>query len=161
MEKLYYWFVHVHSFIHNEKGLTHLWGKMEKPREKSATVSQPLNIPLTLFCALYPPSTPRRKWQPTPVFSPKNSHGQRSLVGYSPRGRKEVTEYTLMPPNTEMPTQLWLRLLILSAPYQFPNQCEEYISWSLWELSVLWSGSGKKTKEVTCATAESGPRRKE
>ena len=26
----------------------------------------------------------RRKWQPTPVFSPGKSHGQRSLVGYSP-----------------------------------------------------------------------------
>ena len=31
----------------------------------------------------------RRKWQPTPVFLPGESHGWRSLVGYSPRGRKE------------------------------------------------------------------------
>ena len=31
----------------------------------------------------------RRKWQPTPVFLPGESHGQRSLVGYSPRGHKE------------------------------------------------------------------------
>ena len=31
----------------------------------------------------------RRKWQPTPVFSPGKSHGQRNLVGYSPWGRKE------------------------------------------------------------------------
>ena len=31
----------------------------------------------------------RRKWQPTPVFLPGESHGQRSLVGYSPWGRKE------------------------------------------------------------------------
>ena len=30
----------------------------------------------------------RRKWQPTPVFLPGESHGQRSLVGYSPWGRK-------------------------------------------------------------------------
>ena len=29
------------------------------------------------------------QWQPTPVFLPGESHGQRSLVGYSPRGRKE------------------------------------------------------------------------
>ena len=28
----------------------------------------------------------RRKWQPTPVFMPGKSHGQRSLVGYSPWG---------------------------------------------------------------------------
>ena len=31
----------------------------------------------------------RRKWQPTPVFLPGKSDGQRSLVGYSPWGRKE------------------------------------------------------------------------
>ena len=30
-----------------------------------------------------------RKWQPTPVFLPEKSHGQRSLVGSSLRGRKE------------------------------------------------------------------------
>ena len=28
----------------------------------------------------------RREWQPTPVFLPGESHGQRSLVGYSPWG---------------------------------------------------------------------------
>ena len=28
-------------------------------------------------------------WQPTPVFLLGESHGQRSLVGYNPRGRKE------------------------------------------------------------------------
>ena len=31
----------------------------------------------------------RRKWQPSPVFLPGESHGQRSLVGYSPQGHKE------------------------------------------------------------------------
>ena len=31
----------------------------------------------------------RRKWQPTPVFLPEKSHGQRSLAVYSPWGRKE------------------------------------------------------------------------
>ena len=31
----------------------------------------------------------RRKWQPTPVFLPGKFRGQRSLVGYSPWGRKE------------------------------------------------------------------------
>ena len=32
----------------------------------------------------------RRKWQPTPVFLPGESHIRRSLVGYSPRGCKEL-----------------------------------------------------------------------
>ena len=31
----------------------------------------------------------RRAWQPTPVFLPGESHGQRSLAGYSPLGCKE------------------------------------------------------------------------
>ena len=31
----------------------------------------------------------RRQWHPTPVLLPGKSHGWRSLVGYSPRGRKE------------------------------------------------------------------------
>ena len=38
----------------------------------------------------------RRAWQPTPVFLPEESHGQRSLEGYSPQGHKEsyMTEET-------------------------------------------------------------------
>ena len=40
----------------------------------------------------------KRKWQPTPVFLPGKSHGQRSLAGYSPCGYKVrhdlVTEHT-------------------------------------------------------------------
>ena len=31
----------------------------------------------------------RRKWQPTPVFLPGESHGRRSLVGCSPWGHEE------------------------------------------------------------------------
>ena len=45
----------------------------------------------------------RREWQPTPVFLPAESHGQRSraTVGYSPWGRKEldVTEVTEHAPD--------------------------------------------------------------
>ena len=38
----------------------------------------------------------RRKWQPTPVFLPGESHRQRSLGDYSPWGHKEsdMTEAT-------------------------------------------------------------------
>ena len=31
----------------------------------------------------------KKEWQPIPVFLPGESHGQRSLAGYSPRGHKE------------------------------------------------------------------------
>ena len=44
----------------------------------------------------------RRAWQPTPVFLPGESHGQRSLVGYSPQGgteldMTEVTQHAPLP----------------------------------------------------------------
>ena len=32
----------------------------------------------------------RREWQPTPVFLPEKSHGQRILAGYSPWGHQEL-----------------------------------------------------------------------
>ena len=32
----------------------------------------------------------KRKWQPTPVFLPEKSQGQRSLVDYNPKGCKEL-----------------------------------------------------------------------
>ena len=50
----------------------------------------------------------RRKWQSTPVLLPGKSHGQRSLVGYSPWGRKESD-------TTE-------RLHLLTYELEFSNQ---------------------------------------
>ena len=46
----------------------------------------------------------RRKWQPTPVFLPGESHGQRSLTGHGPWGHREsdttaVTKHALVCPN--------------------------------------------------------------
>ena len=32
----------------------------------------------------------RRAWQPTPVFLPGKLQGQRSMVGYTPQGRKDL-----------------------------------------------------------------------
>ena len=39
----------------------------------------------------------RRTWQPTPVFLPGESHGQRSLAGYSPCSLEEsdMTEHSI------------------------------------------------------------------
>ena len=42
----------------------------------------------------------RRKWQPTSVFLPGKSHGQRSLADYSPWGRKELD--TAEPPHNSI-----------------------------------------------------------
>ena len=45
-----------------------------------------------------------RKWQPTPVFLSGESHGQRSLAGYSPWGRKELDMTEHSHPHTYTPT---------------------------------------------------------
>ena len=50
----------------------------------------------------------RRKWQCTPAFLPGKFHGQRSLVGYSPWGHKELgkTEHA----HTHTHTQIQMKL---------------------------------------------------
>ena len=53
----------------------------------------------------------RRKWQPTPVFLPGKSHGQRSLAGYSPWGSKRLRHNLV----TKQKQQLWVHG-ILTAP---------------------------------------------
>ena len=54
----------------------------------------------------------RRAWQPTPVFMPRESHGQRSLAGYGPLGHIEssATEATLA-------CMWWLRKQTLEPNY--------------------------------------------
>ena len=49
----------------------------------------------------------RRKWQPTVVFLPGKSHGQRSLAGYSAWGYKEsdMTEHTFYSTDEEIASQ--------------------------------------------------------
>ena len=49
----------------------------------------------------------RRKWQPTPVFLPGESHRQRSLADYSPQGHKESH------------TAEWLTLLLLQKEWRW------------------------------------------
>jgi len=60
------------------------------------------NIPANAGNARFDPCVEkvpwRRKWQPTLVFLPAKSHGQRSPLGYSPWGRKEsdITEHACL-----------------------------------------------------------------
>ena len=58
----------------------------------ASPVAQGIRLPIqeTWVQSLCREDPRRRKWQPTPVFLPGKSHAQRSLVGYSPRGSKEL-----------------------------------------------------------------------
>ena len=69
-------------------------GRREGTRDREATSCLKKAVPgVRAFCL--PPYSwvrkiPwRRAWQPTPVFLPGESHGQRSLEGWSPWGHKE------------------------------------------------------------------------
>ena len=54
----------------------------------------------------------RRKWQPIPVFLLGKSHGQRSLVGYSPWGCKEIDRTEGLSTQREIK----MEILMLSLP---------------------------------------------
>ena len=56
----------------------------------------------------------RRKWQPTPVFLPGKSQGQRSLVDYSPWGHKEsdTTEWLNLPSYNATVWDTWQRYFL-------------------------------------------------
>ena len=59
----------------------------------------------------------RRAWQPTPVFWPGESHGQKSLAGYSPNSCKESDTaegavHACTMPVTEQLLRMCLLLLI-------------------------------------------------
>ena len=53
----------------------------------------------------------RRKWQPTPVFLLGKSHGQRSLVGYSPLVAKSWTQLRTHSQGCEWQVPVWVVLV--------------------------------------------------
>ena len=73
-----------------------------RPRIEPASLKSPALVSVFF-------TTWRRKWQPTPIFLPGEFHGQRSLVGCSPWGGKELdmTEQLILSlplPPPENPT---------------------------------------------------------
>ena len=72
------------------------WASLVAQTVKCLSAMQETQVPSPGLLETQGSSDPwRRKWQPTPVFLPGKSHGQRSLVGYCPWGRKEsdMTEW--------------------------------------------------------------------
>ena len=62
----------------------------------------------------------RRKWQPTPVFLPGESRGQRSLAGDSPWGHKSVGHNSVAKQQRSCFTMLYLFLLCNQMKHAFP-----------------------------------------
>ena len=65
-----------------------------------------------------------RKWQPNPVFLPKESHGQRSPEGYSPQGRK----------GWDMTAWLGTQHTIIFHCMNIPHFVHPYIYWWMYGL---------------------------
>ena len=92
----------------------------------------------------------RRKWQPAPVFLPGKFHGQRSLAGYSPWGRKEsdMTEH-----STHRHTDTHTYTHIYTHIYTYLSQGDQMSlnsTYIIKEFSVLkqkWEGGLSEEKE--------------
>ena len=89
-----------------------------KPRslalqEDSLLSEPPGKLP---YVCVYTHTYGQMKWQPTPVLLPGESHGHRSLVGYSPWGHKEsdMTEW-LTHTHTHTHVTLVVKNVIASA----------------------------------------------
>ena len=123
---------------------------MEEPGRLQSTgplrVRQDWTTSLSLFTFMHW----RRKWQPTPVFLPGGSEGQRSQVGFCLWGRTEsdTTDATQQ-------QQIFTNILLGSSITKILNTCHS--TWEMrlkkwnWSLKKSWYmllRNGKKKKKV-------------
>ena len=80
--------LHLLCLIHC-RGILYYWAIRGNPKGLVYFISKQKQRKMFKRVRLIKPIVWRRKWQPTLVFWPGESHGRRSLVGYSPRGCKE------------------------------------------------------------------------
>ena len=85
------WCLFVNTCVFN------MWTSLVTQTVKNRPAVQWFNPWIAVTCLQWPGFNPwignmpwRRKWQSIPVFLPGEFHGQRSLVGYSLWGRKEL-----------------------------------------------------------------------
>ena len=64
----------------------------------------------------------RRKWQPTPVFLPGETHGRRSLAGYSPWSRKQSDTLSNLAQHLHSAGRRGVAWTLLLGAGAFPSQ---------------------------------------
>ena len=107
----------------------------------------------------------KRAWQPTPVFLPGGSHGQRSPLGYGPRGHEEsgMTEVAVLASaHWRGPCRVYFLSsndCTYNAQAHFPNWllctgvwCGMHVSCRMWGYLALLRGLPRwlSDKESTC-----------
>ena len=67
----------------------------------------------------------RSAWQPTPVFLPGESHGQRSLVGYSPWGCRVGHDLVINNNSVllTVPEKLWVNITVQNVFLHYSFEC--------------------------------------
>ena len=86
----------------------------------------------------------RRKWQPTPVFLPGESHGQRGLAGHGPWGRREsdmaeVTKHVCMQWVVVLFTCLLTIYMSSSEKCIFISSTHFFLNWAKWAKLANWA----------------------
>ena len=96
----------------------------------------------------------RRKWQPTPVFCPGKSHGQRNLVGYSPWDQKSRTWLKKLSSSSSSRTVgvrglFWNQMIIFPSVFvlywyteSMPFSGYSLVAQTLKYLPTMWVGLG-------------------
>ena len=95
----------------------------------------------------------RRKWQSTPALLPGKSHGRRSLIGYSPWGRKE-SDTTERLHFLHFP---WRQEFLVSPETLFPSR----VSAHFLPERPTFSGVCLKKEIISSKTAAPDPMKKE
>ena len=120
------WFIYTHICVISEKAMaihssTLAWKIpwMEETGRLQSMGSLRVGHNRAASLSLFTFMRRRRKWQPTPVFLPGESHGQRSLVGCTPWGCKEmsITECVHTHTHTHTHTHIECNVTILNLPW--------------------------------------------
>ena len=93
----------------------------------------------------------RRKWQSTLVLLPGKSHGQRSLIGYSPWGRKESDMMSDLHRNTVSPYQALTTLSIIIFLDIYSNELKTSVQLlsHVWLFVTPWNAACQASLSIT------------
>ena len=93
----------------------------------------------------------KRKWQPTLVFLSRKSHGQRSLVGYSPKGHRVGLDCA----HTLAGTVYFSSCAFWWNPLWICHQMQGFLSISFCSVSLLaWLGLSLEGIHITSPTKQ-------